>query len=72
MVALESGPEFPSAGGGKSTEVLLAVLPFREEETEKAVKGIKEEFPNLEIHCYFERLSSKAAERKIEVPEGNI
>lgn len=64
--------ENPAAEGGKSRELLLAVLPWPEADLEKEIKDIKEEFPEYDFHYISEKFTEKVAERgKLKVPEGN-
>lgn len=52
-------------------DLLLAVLPWPEEEARDAVKEIEKEFPELEVQYFFERHAENEKERgKFQVPKG--
>lgn len=72
MVAMGGGPEALHRDGERARDLLLAVLPWPEKAAEKSIAGIKEEFPNLEVHYIPEQYSERKEERgKVAVPEGN-
>ncbi|KAH7123774.1 hypothetical protein B0J11DRAFT_321186 [Dendryphion nanum] len=66
MVAMGGGPEVPLRGGQKSHRLLLAVLPWPEEQAEGPIADIKKEFPDLEFHYIQEKIEDRG---KVEVPK---
>lgn len=52
-------------------ELLLAVLPWPQEENQKSIDAINKEFPNLEVHYIHEHHAKDETERgKTVIPEG--
>lgn len=70
MVAMGGGPEVPVPDSERRRELLLAVLPWPEEQATKSIADIKREFPNLDVHYIHEKYEDKAERGKIDVPKG--
>jgi hypothetical protein len=70
MVAMGGGPEVPYRESESRRELLLAVLPWPQEETTHIVKEIEDEFPNLDVHYIHETYEKKADRANTKVPEG--
>ena len=64
------GPEAPVRDSQIRRELLLAVLPWPEEQAAKSIADIKREFPNLDVHYIHEKYDNKAERGKTEVPKG--
>ncbi|KAF2186911.1 hypothetical protein K469DRAFT_705439 [Zopfia rhizophila CBS 207.26] len=69
MVAMGGGPEVPQQKGEKGRTHLLCVLPWPQKVSEKIIKEIQDEFPNLELQYVHENLEDPSQRLKIEVPE---
>ncbi|KAF2750647.1 hypothetical protein M011DRAFT_178166 [Sporormia fimetaria CBS 119925] len=67
-----AGNETPT-NGTSDRQLLLAVLPWPEEDTKPLVKGLEDEFPELEVKYIYEELAKKWDKQgQLQIPEDYI
>ncbi|KAH7087088.1 hypothetical protein FB567DRAFT_59164 [Paraphoma chrysanthemicola] len=67
MVAMGGGPEVPLKESGKK-ELILCTLPWPEEQVQKGIEGLKEEFKDVEVK-YFHSVFDNGKSEPLQVPE---